>query len=124
MGPTAMHTPIRWLQKLPASRRAAAGWEWFIWRKLPMVLLAGTALPIAGWCLLHWAMASDTAAELRWLQTAGYMVVGAVLFHWTAVLTVGIGCVIVMLMKGPGYVADGFEVSHSDQPRDAAQGRL
>jgi hypothetical protein len=32
------------------------------------------------------------------------------------VLTVVIGCVIVWLMKGPAYVADGYHVSHSDKP--------
>lgn len=33
------------------------------------------------------------------------------------ILTVGIGCVVVMIMKGPSYVADGYWVSHSDRPR-------
>ena len=42
---------------------------------------------------------------------------GVIIFHWSMVLTIGIGCVIVMVMKGPGYVADGYWVSHSDQPR-------
>jgi hypothetical protein len=46
-----------------------------------------------------------------------YVVAGVVVFHWTAVFTVAIGCVVVMLMKGPGYVADGMELSHSDRPR-------
>jgi len=32
-------------------------------------------------------------------------------------LTVGIGCIIVWLMKGPAYVADGYEVSHNDKPK-------
>ena len=114
---------MNWLQKLPATRRAEAGWEWLIWRKLPMVLLLGTTLPIAAWCLLYWLMAATTAEELRWLEIAGYMAVGAVLFHLAAVFTLGIGCVIVMVMKGPGYVADGYPVSHSDRPRDAALGR-
>jgi hypothetical protein len=29
---------------------------------------------------------------------------------------VAIGCVIVMLMKGPAYVADAYELPHRDQP--------
>jgi hypothetical protein len=45
------------------------------------------------------------------------VVVGVVVFHWTAVLTIAIGCVVVIVMKGPAYVADGLAVSHSDQPR-------
>ncbi len=34
--------------------------------------------------------------------------VGIVVLHWTLVLTLAIGCVIVMLMKGPAYVADAY----------------
>jgi hypothetical protein len=39
------------------------------------------------------------------------------IFHWTMVITLAIGCVIVMVMKGPGYMADSYPVSHGDQPR-------
>lgn len=88
-----------------------------IWRKLPHVFAIGTLLPLLGLGVLHWSTGSSSAADERWLQMANFLVTGLVIFHWTAVLTVGIGCVIVMLMKGPAYVADGFEVSHSDLPR-------
>jgi hypothetical protein len=51
-----------------------------------------------------------------------YVAAGVVVFHWTAVLTLAIGCVVVMLMKGPGYVADDpMELSHSDKPRASVQ---
>ena len=43
--------------------------------------------------------------------------IGVAVFVWTAVLTVGIACIIIWLMKGPAYVADGYEVSHSDKPK-------
>jgi hypothetical protein len=33
------------------------------------------------------------------------------------VATVAIGCIIVMIMKGPSYQADSYPLSHSDQPR-------
>jgi hypothetical protein len=47
-----------------------------------------------------------------------------VVFHWTAVFTIAIGCVVVMLMKGPGYVADDpMELSHSDQPRSSLEAK-
>ena len=59
-----------------------------------------------------------TVAELaRNIQLFDYMMIGLVIFIWTAALTITIGCVIVWLMKGPAYVADGFEVSHSDRPK-------
>ena len=33
------------------------------------------------------------------------------------VVTVAIGCVVVHIMKGPAYVADGLPVSHADRPK-------
>lgn len=108
---------MNWLQKVPGSRRAATGLEWVIWRKLPMILLAGTALLLLGLVALHWLAEPANPAQERWLQMASYLVIGALIFYWTAVVTVGIGCVIVMVMKGPAYGADSYPVSHSDQPR-------
>jgi hypothetical protein len=34
----------------------------------------------------------------------------------TAVLTIAIGCIVVMIMKGPAYVADGYELDAADAP--------
>lgn len=106
-----------WLKKLPNSTRSASGLEWRLWRRLPLILLVGTALPILVALALHLLNDQGHGEDARWLQTMDYVVAGVVVFHWTAVLTVAIGCVVVMLMKGPAYVADGMEVSHSDQPR-------
>ncbi len=110
---------MNWFQKLPSSIRSASGLEWSLWRKLPWIAAAGTVIPLACLGVLH-AMSDDqaSAAQLRWLQMADYMVGAIVLLHWALVVTVGVGCVIVMVMKGPGYVADGYRVSHSDLPRE------
>ena len=60
----------------------------------------------------------SSAAELaRSIQLFDFVMIGLVIFVWMLVLTVTIGCVIVWLMKGPAYVADGYEVSHSDKPK-------
>ena len=115
---------MSWLNKLPNSIRSASGLEWKLWRKLPLILLVGTALPLAAAVALHLLTDAQNAADARWLQTMDYVVAGVVIFHWTAVLTVAIGCVVVMLMKGPGYVADDpMELSHSDKPRSVAEGQ-
>jgi len=61
---------------------------------------------------------AGSAAEVaRHIQLFDFVMIGLVVFTWTLVVTVSIGCVIVWLMKGPAYVADGFDVSHSDAPR-------
>ena len=113
---------MNWLQKLPHSSRAASGLEWTLWRKLPLIALLGTLLPLLGLGLVHLlADPQASAAQVRWLQLADYVAWGVLIFHWTMLLTVGIGCVIVMVMKGPGYVADGYQVSHSDRPRETLE---
>jgi len=111
---------MRWLNKLPDSVRSASGLEWRLWRKLPLIALAGTALPLVALAVAHWTVDSDNPADARWLQIADYMVIGVLIFHWTALLTVAIGCVVVMLMKGPAYVADAMPVSHRDTPNAEA----
>ena len=109
---------MNWFKKIPPSSRAASGLEWRLWRKLPLIALAGTALPLLCLALVHLLSESAPgAAEARWIQMMDYVVGGVIVFHWSMVVTIGIGCVIVMVMKGPGYVADGYRVSHSDQPR-------
>lgn len=110
---------MNWLKKLPHSARADSGLEWTLWRKLPLIALVGTLLPLLVLGLVHWlADRQAGAADARWLQMIDYVVGGVVIFHWSMVATVAIGCVIVMVMKGPGYVADGYRVSHSDKPRE------
>jgi hypothetical protein len=109
---------MNWLQKLPNSVRSASGLEWTLWRRLPLIAMLGTALPLLGLLALH--AIGDTqasAAQIRWLQMADYFVGAVLIFHWTMVITVAIGCVIVMVMKGPGYTADSYPVSHRDEPR-------
>lgn len=85
---------------------------------LPSVLLAGTVLPAGLAWLGRWLFSQGTAEEMAHkMQTFDFVMIGLVTFIWTAALTVAIACVIVWLMKGPAYVADGYEVSHSDKPK-------
>ena len=113
---------MNWLKKIPHTKRAASGLEWSLWRKLPLITLLGTLLPLLALGLVHLLADPQASTEqARWLQLADYVVGGVIIFHWSMVVTVGIGCVIVMVMKGPGYVADGYLVSHSDQPRQVME---
>jgi hypothetical protein len=114
---------IDWFRKLPDTVRSASGLEWTLWRKLPLIFVTGTLLLLAVAVALHWTTDQSNAAALRRLQTMDYVLMGMLAFFWSTVVTVAIGCVVVMLMKGPGYVADGLEVTHSDQPRRVAEGQ-
>lgn len=96
--------------KLPGFVRTAPGLEQRIWRRLPAILLWGTLLPLLLAGANH-ALApamppsgGDQSTVLLW----DFTMVGVVVFHWTMVLTVALGCFIVRLMKGPAYVADAY----------------
>ena len=107
-----------WLKKHTRHRSAASGLEWELLRKLPRIAVAGTVLLLLGLALLHLlAEPHLEAAQVRRLQIIDYMVGGLIVFHWSMVGTVAIGCLIVMIMKGPAYAADGYRLSHSDRPR-------
>ena len=113
---------MNWLKKLTSTHQTCSGLEWTLWRKLPAITLIGTALPVLALGLLHiLAVSEPSAADARRLQMIDYAVAGLVIFHWSMVLTVAIGCIIVMVMKGPGYVADGLRLSHSDKPRQSME---
>lgn len=106
----------RFFRKLPGSRRAPAGLEWRILRRLPLVLLVGTLLPGLVALGAHWAgHAGPAEAPAKQVQTLDAILIGVVVFHWTAVLTVAIGCFVVMVMKGPGYVADAYPLPESEE---------
>lgn len=109
---------MNWLRKVPHSIRSASGLEWTLWRKLPLIALVGTVLPLLGLGLCYALYDPEASASAaRALQLARYVVAAVIVFHWSMVITVAIGCAIVMVMKGPAYQADSYPVSHSDQPR-------
>ena len=107
-----------WLTKLQGFQRSAPGLEWTLWRRLPALLGWGTALPglLAAVLWLAAPEVADTAGDRdQWLLI--YRLIGAVLLHWSLMLTLAIGCVIVMLMKGPAYVADAYPPPGRDRLR-------
>lgn len=109
---------MNWLRKLPGYQRTPAGLELRLLRMMPTVWLAGTLLPALMALAARYLLTGNTEAELaRNIQMFDYAMIGLVILIWTLVLTITIGCIIVWLMKGPAYVADGYEVSHSDKPQ-------
>lgn len=102
------------LRRLPGFERTPPGREWALWKRLPAILLMGTALPLAVLLALWWTLA--TAAEERHLLLLSYQLLGLLVLHWTLVLTVAIGCVVVMVMKGPAFVADAYPLPQDRPP--------
>lgn len=115
---------MNWLKKLPGSQRSPHGLEWALWKKLPKILLLGTLLPALGplAARLWWTDDPLPAATLRLLTRIDFFAISLVVLHWTLVLTLAIGCAIIIVMKGPAYVADAYEVPHREQPGGAPSG--
>jgi hypothetical protein len=100
------------LNKLPGFRRARAGLEWTVLRRLPQVAVVGTLLPLAVGLL-----ASLVGGDAKQVMTVHIAVISVLVLHWTAVGTVGLLCVIVWIAKGPAYVADAYSLPDADRPR-------
>ena len=90
-------------KRLPGFHRSPPGLEQRIWRRLPALLLWGTLVP-----LLLGAANHLIGDETPGTQMRDYALLGTVTLHWSLVLTLGLGCFIVRVMKGPAYVADGY----------------
>lgn len=109
---------MNWLKKLPGYQRTPYGFELRLLRMMPRVLALGTLLPLLLSGLARLFFTAGTAAEIaRHVEVFDFAMIGLAVLIWSAAVTVSFGCVIVWLMKGPAYVADGFDVPHSDKPK-------
>jgi hypothetical protein len=110
---------MNWLKRLPGIERTPHGREWALWKRLPIILLCGTALPAIVVLAIWWAAPGQpSAAEERALWLVTYQLIGLVAFQWSLVATVAIGCAIVIVMKGPGFVADAYPPPGRDPKGD------
>lgn len=88
------------MPRLPPSH--APGLETRLLKAWPWFLLAGTVFPLLVATLIG-VLAPDvpTIDEQKRLWQAWFALAGLVVFYWTMVATLGIGCLIVRVMKGP-----------------------
>jgi hypothetical protein len=96
---------------------APPGLERRLWRRLPALLLWGSALPVAASAIARWsAPAVRDHAHDKALLLLDYTLAGTVLLHWTLLGTVALACRIVMVMKGPVQMADPCPLDDRDRP--------
>lgn len=108
---------MEFFNKLSGFRRSPSGLEWRILRKIPLILLVGTALLGLLALLAHVFLPQlglvNPASTEQWLD---YVLIGVVAIYWSWVGTLAIGCIIVVLMKGPAYVADAYPLPEEGMP--------
>lgn len=109
---------MKLLQRLPGFERSPPGLERRILRTLPFALVGSVLAPVLAYLAV--TLAGNTPVGLTAERHASDMLIAGIAFAvtaWTAILTIGIGCFIVMLMKGPAYVADRYPLSDAEEPR-------
>jgi hypothetical protein len=103
------------LKRLPGFHRAPAGLEWTVLRRLPMIALVGTVLPIGGALVAALFLGGDPAS-VKLAATIHILLASVLVLHWTVVFTAALLCVIVLIAKGPAYVADAYPLIDSNRP--------
>ena len=99
------------------NKRYPAGLERVILKKIPKVLLAGFFIPLFMSVFARMFPSGASAADIAKYQlSVDIFSISLAFITFSAAFTVTIGCIIVVLMKGPAYVADAYELEDADQP--------
>ncbi|MEM1089020.1 MAG: hypothetical protein AAF552_01580 [Pseudomonadota bacterium] len=90
-------------------RRTPPGLELTVLRKMPLLFLVTTLSVGSLSAVVRWFPSNDSlASAAKQIASVDIFVIATVVTLWTVLLTVSIGCVLVHIMKGPAYVADGY----------------
>lgn len=106
-----------YFNKLPGFKQTPPGQERTVLRRLPKIFILGSlllGLPSLLSRLIPW---SDGEAEIASrIMTVDIYTISLIILHWTIVFTVAIAAFIIMVMKGPAYVADPYPLEDADAP--------
>ena len=103
--------------KLPGFVRTPPGKERTVLRNLPRILLMGTLLLALPSLLARLFFAEEgVASTSNLITTVDIYAISFIALHCTVVVTVAIAAFIVMVMKGPAYVADAYPLEESETP--------
>ncbi len=103
------------------NKRAAAGLEMKLLKKLPKWTLASMAIPAFMSLLVRFPVIENLFAsnhdEIVLLHNRiDFLGISLTLTILPLLLALAIGCFIVMIMKGPAYVADAYPLEDADKP--------
>lgn len=115
-----MSTLFRKLKYYPKS---PAGLERKILRHIPQVFIFGLlGLGLPSLLARIFPISGGVSEVQYWIGMIDIYVISLIVFYCAAIFTIGCGALIVMIMKGPAYVADAYPLIDFDKP-DANRGR-
>jgi hypothetical protein len=107
---------MKWLVKQEPVRREPPGLEWRLLKRLPWIFVAGALLIGAiGLFLRHQVADGPEWKFAAAIRQADYALLGALFIFTDFLVITAIGCVIVIIMKGPHYKADAYEIPKADR---------
>jgi hypothetical protein len=112
---------MNWLTRRHG-RKTPPGLEMRIWKKLPLITLAGTLTVAALPVLVRILPGTPGADRAKHIRSVDIFAIATEITFVAAVFTVAIGCVVVHIMKGPAYRADSLPVEHADRPKQNKPG--
>lgn len=105
--------------RLPGSIPTPPGLERYILRKIPIALPAGAVVilvPSAALRLAPWGMNPQELIVV--ISRVDMFALGMLLLYFNLMVALAWGALIVMVMKGPAYVADSYPLVDADSPAD------
>ena len=108
----------RFFKKLPGYSTSQPGKERWILSQAPAWTLLGTLAILMPSILTRILPAEGQIA--RSASSTGFidiLVIATLICYWIAIFTIVIGAYIVVLMKGPAYVADAYPLEDADRPK-------
>ena len=105
------------------NHRYPPGLERELLRKIPKYLLGTFLIPLFMVVFVRLSpienLFASTAEEVVKLHTTiDFLSIAIVVALLPVILALFIGCIIVVLMKGPAYIADSYDVDDVDKPGD------
>lgn len=97
---------MNYLNKLPGFIRTPSGMEWILLKKLPLIFGLSSAAPAMVIFFIYFSNQTLNPEQLKTI----YQCLGILFSIFFFVGAAAIGCIVVMLMKGPAYVADPYEL--------------
>ena len=109
------------------NHRYPPGLERKILNKIPKYLLASILIPLFMSIFVRMppieGLFSRTVDEVaKFHSTIDFLAIAIFISCLPIILTLTIGCVIVILMKGPAYTADAYKLDDADNPDEHDKG--
>jgi hypothetical protein len=109
--------------RLPGFVRTPPGIERDILRRIPRLLVAGSLLfAVPSLAVRAVGFMADSPVAVTEIMRVDIFAIALLIFWWTLLPTLALAAFIVMVMKGPAYVADPYPLAELDPPMPPGRG--